>query len=158
MQEAARDPTTADGFICHLENHWFSIRPVAGQWWNFNSLLPAPQFLGSLYLESFLSTLKSQNWTIFVIQGNLPARADESMVQGSPMGRLWTPRDVRSLVIFWILAAGHESTSLAGCLTGFGQPVCTAQASLGTFMYMQHTSIHVQMPQLKRHTIGRAPS
>lgn len=98
MQEVARDPTSADGFICHLQNHWFSIRPVAGQWWNFNSLLPAPQFLGIVYLDSFLSTLKSQNWTIYVIQGKLPARADESMVQGSSTGRLWTPQNVRSVL------------------------------------------------------------
>lgn len=96
MQQIARDPTAADGFICHLQNHWFSIRPIAGQWWNFNSLLPAPQFLGLVYLESFLSTLKSENWTIYVVQGNLPDRADESMVHGSPAGRLWSPHDVRS--------------------------------------------------------------
>ncbi len=30
------------GFICHISNHWFTIRKVATRWFNLNSLEKEP--------------------------------------------------------------------------------------------------------------------
>ena len=51
-----------------MQEHWFTVRKVNGEWWNFNSLLPAPLPLTSLYLTLFLSTLGQQGYTIFVVR------------------------------------------------------------------------------------------
>lgn len=43
-----------------LQEHWFTLRQIAGEWWNFNSMYPAPQPLGTFYLDAFLGTLRNQ--------------------------------------------------------------------------------------------------
>lgn len=34
--EARRDPTAQQAFICNLEEHWFTVRQLHGQWWDLN--------------------------------------------------------------------------------------------------------------------------
>jgi Ataxin-3 len=96
MQAIAANPISAAGYICHLQNHWFTIRPVRGQWWNFNSLLPAPRFVGLVYLQTLLETLRSEKWSIYVVQGTLPAHVDPTLVREGHPGHLWTPEEVRA--------------------------------------------------------------
>ncbi len=66
-------PGTWHHLACHLvpvQEHWFTIRKSEdGNWWNFNSLFPAPQPLSQFYLSAFLDTLKEQGYTIFVVRG-----------------------------------------------------------------------------------------
>ena len=50
-----------------------------GQWWNFNSLFPAPQQLSQFYLSAFLATLREQGYSIFVVHGDLPTYPDTSV-------------------------------------------------------------------------------
>ena len=59
------------GKLC-MQEHWFSLRKVTGQWWNFNSLLSAPQQLSQFYLSAYLATLRDQGYSIFVVHGSLP--------------------------------------------------------------------------------------
>ena len=44
-------PETAEAFVCHLSDHWFALRKVAGRWYNLNSLFPAPSFVGDIYVS-----------------------------------------------------------------------------------------------------------
>ena len=94
MRAAAAAPAQQGAYICHLDQHWFTIRPVAGAWWNFNSLFPAPQPLSLTYLDAFLNTLRGQGWTIFVVHGRVPPGGASQPCSNSN-GRFWTPEEVR---------------------------------------------------------------
>jgi hypothetical protein len=50
-----------------LKEHWFTLRPVAGEWFNFNSLFPAPQPLSAFFLAAFLDSLREQGWTMWLV-------------------------------------------------------------------------------------------
>ncbi|GLC57851.1 hypothetical protein PLESTB_001280800 [Pleodorina starrii] len=91
-------PTTAGAFICNLSEHWFTLRRVAGgDWWNFNSLFPAPQPLSTFYMQAFLDTLRGEGWTIFVVTGTLPAAQPGSLEQlPNHPGRWWSPQEARA--------------------------------------------------------------
>ena len=69
------------------------MRKIAGDWWDFNSLLPAPRPLSHFYLSAFLSTLKQQGYSIFVIQGSLPAQNAGAATHDS-VGTWFTPEEV----------------------------------------------------------------
>ena len=73
------------------QEHWFTIRQVAGAFWDFNSLFPAPRPLTPTYLETFLATLREQGYSIFVILGTLPQGSSD---QGSGNGAFYTPQQV----------------------------------------------------------------
>ncbi|KAF7825577.1 ataxin-3-like protein [Senna tora] len=73
VAEAAQiDPELESAFICHLQNHWFCIRKVNGEWYNFDSLYAAPQHLSKFYLSAYLDSLKGFGWSIFLVRGNFP--------------------------------------------------------------------------------------
>lgn len=48
FQQAFR---TENAFVCNLGSHWFTIRKIDGFWFNLNSLLKTPQYLGDFYLR-----------------------------------------------------------------------------------------------------------
>lgn len=73
VAEASKhEPETENAFICHLHDHWFCIRKVNGEWYNFNSLYPAPEHLSKFYLSAYLDSLKGSGWSIFLVRGNFP--------------------------------------------------------------------------------------
>eukprot|EP01104_Vermistella_antarctica_P010439 TRINITY_DN2791_c0_g1_i1.p1 TRINITY_DN2791_c0_g1~~TRINITY_DN2791_c0_g1_i1.p1 ORF type:complete len:482 (-),score=105.20 TRINITY_DN2791_c0_g1_i1:119-1564(-) len=84
MAAIREDPLLAESFICNLSEHWFTIRRIrfrtppanaedpSSAWYNFNSLLPAPQILSDFYLKLYLATLVEEGYTIFVLIGDLP--------------------------------------------------------------------------------------
>ncbi|XP_076931776.1 ataxin-3 homolog [Bidens hawaiensis] len=71
-EPAQVDPELENAFICHLQDHWFCIRKVNGEWYNFDSLYAAPEHLSKFYLSAYLDTLKGFGWSIFLVRGNLP--------------------------------------------------------------------------------------
>lgn len=78
------------------QEHWFAIRKVEGDWWNFNSLYPAPEFLSAFYLTAYLDSLKEQGYTIFVIRGPLPASpASTGTLDMDGPGKWWSADEVR---------------------------------------------------------------
>jgi len=104
VRAAATEPQREEAFICNLQEHWFTIRKMecdaeGVEWWNFNSLFPAPQPLGTFYLSAFLATLREQGYQIFVIRGNLPAPqrppSDGSGAVPGGAGRWFTPSSAK---------------------------------------------------------------
>ncbi|CAL0306395.1 unnamed protein product [Lupinus luteus] len=71
-EPAQIDPELENAFICHLQDHWFCIRKVNGEWYNFDSLYAAPQHLSKFYLSAYLDSLKGSGWSIFLVRGNFP--------------------------------------------------------------------------------------
>ncbi|GLJ42731.1 hypothetical protein SUGI_0885950 [Cryptomeria japonica] len=97
--EAQRDPQNEEGFICHLQDHWFCIRKVGGEWYNFNSLYPAPEHLSKFYLSAYMDTLKSSGWSIFLVRGNFPKECPVSSSESSnAFGQWFTPEDAQRIV------------------------------------------------------------
>jgi len=47
-RDAKEQPHLEQAFICHLKAHWFAVRRVGGQWFDFNSLHAAPQALSDV--------------------------------------------------------------------------------------------------------------
>ncbi|KAE8692426.1 putative ataxin-3-like protein [Hibiscus syriacus] len=71
-ESAQIDPELENAFICHLNDHWFCIRKVNGEWYNFNSLYTAPEHFSRFYLSAYLDSLKGSGWSIFLVRGNFP--------------------------------------------------------------------------------------
>lgn len=71
QEESMYDPAEREtAFICHQEDHWFCIRKVNREWYNFNSLYPAPEHLSKFYLSAYIDSLKASGWTIFTVKGS----------------------------------------------------------------------------------------
>lgn len=114
--QAQIDPQNEDGFICHLENHWFCIRKVGGEWYNFNSFYPAPEHLSKFYLSAFLDTLKGAGWSIFLVRGNFPRDCPVSSSETSNAYGQWlTPDDAQRITksIAMTHNASHEKEKMS---------------------------------------------
>lgn len=60
-------------FICNHESHWYTIRELGdGEMYDLNSLNKSPKKISKFYLNAYLAQLKAENWSIFVVIGNLP--------------------------------------------------------------------------------------
>lgn len=95
---ATYEPQREQAYICNLEVHWFTIRQVDGDWWNFNSLFTAPQHTSAFHLAAFLGSLREQGYTIFVVRGTLPephARSESTSRLAGP-GQWFTPDQARA--------------------------------------------------------------
>ncbi|KAH9485378.1 Ataxin-3 [Psilocybe cubensis] len=84
-----RSPTTTDmigpylrtqlAFILNLEQHWFTLRRFGkaspnidldegdGHWFNLNSFLPAPEWVGKLYLGMVLQQAETEGYSVFAV-------------------------------------------------------------------------------------------
>jgi Ataxin-3 len=91
------DPEQEVAFICHLQDHWFCIRKVNGEWYNLNSLYPAPEHLSRFYLSAFLDTLKGSGWSIFAVRGNFPKECPLATEGSNGFGQWLTPDDARRI-------------------------------------------------------------
>lgn len=87
------DPEKENAFICHLQDHWFCIRKVNGEWYNFDSLYAAPEHLSKFYLAAHLDTLKTYGWSIFLVRGNFPAECPISSEASNGYGQWLSPED-----------------------------------------------------------------
>eukprot|EP01018_Ginkgo_biloba_P034628 Gb_37263 [translate_table: standard] len=97
-EQAQTDPQNEEGFICHLQDHWFCIRKIDGEWYNFNSLYPAPEHLSRFYLSAYLDTLKSAGWSIFLVRGNFPRECPvPSSETSNGFGQWLTPDDAHRI-------------------------------------------------------------
>ncbi|CAO2818134.1 unnamed protein product [Amaranthus hypochondriacus] len=93
-EPAQVDPELEKAFICHLQDHWFSIRKINGEWYNFDSLYPAPEHLSKFYLSAYLDSLKGAGWSIFLVRGNFPTECPLSSSEASNgYGQWLTPED-----------------------------------------------------------------
>ena len=93
---ARADPQSQAAFVCNLQEHWFTVRRVAGEWWNLNSLFAAPEPLSPFYLAAFLASLQGQGYSIFHIQGALPAPLLSSAADAGGPGVWFTTAQARA--------------------------------------------------------------
>ncbi|XP_054784490.1 ataxin-3 homolog [Prosopis cineraria] len=97
-EPAQIDPGLENAFICHLQNHWFCIRKVNGEWYNFDSLYAAPQHLSKFYLSAYLDSLKGFGWSIFLVRGNFPKEFPISSSEASNgFGQWLSPEDAERI-------------------------------------------------------------
>ncbi|XP_020113996.1 putative ataxin-3 homolog [Ananas comosus] len=92
------NPELENAFICHLHDHWFCIRKVNDEWYNFNSLYPAPEHLSKFYLSAYLDSLKGSGWTIFIVRGNFPRECPMSSESTNGFGQWLTPEDAKRII------------------------------------------------------------
>ncbi|XP_074582362.1 ataxin-3 homolog [Curcuma longa] len=90
-------PELENAFICHLHDHWFCIRKVNGEWYNFNSLLPAPEHLSQFYLSAYIDSLKDSGWSIFLVKGNFPKECPIPPDNSTVFGQWLTPEDAHGI-------------------------------------------------------------
>ncbi|KAL7095464.1 hypothetical protein ACP275_10G025600 [Erythranthe tilingii] len=97
-EPAQIDPEKENAFICHLQDHWFCIRKLNGEWYNFDSLLAAPEHLSRFYLSAYLDSLKSFGWSIFLVRGNFPKECPISSSEASNgYGQWLSPEDAERI-------------------------------------------------------------
>lgn len=97
-EPAQIDPELENAFICHLHDHWFCIRKVNGEWYNFDSLYAAPLHLSKFYLSAYLDTLKGSGWSIFLVRGNFPKECPMSSSEASNgYGQWLLPEDAERI-------------------------------------------------------------
>ncbi|THU95668.1 Josephin-domain-containing protein [Dendrothele bispora CBS 962.96] len=72
-------PHTQLAFILNHEQHWYTLRrfgpawadfrddPGFGHWYNLNSFLPRPEWVGKLYLGMVLHQAESEGYSVFVV-------------------------------------------------------------------------------------------
>lgn len=96
-EPAQIDPELENAFICHLHDHWFCIRKVNGEWYNFDSLYAAPEHLSKFYLSAYLDSLKSFGWSIFIVRGNFPKECPMSSESSYGYGQWLSPEDAERI-------------------------------------------------------------
>lgn len=97
-EPAQVDPELENAFICHLQDHWFCIRKVNGEWYNFDSLYAAPEHLSKFYLSAYLDTLKGFGWSIFLVRGNFPKECPMTSAEASNgFGQWLLPEDAERI-------------------------------------------------------------
>ncbi|KAF9598537.1 hypothetical protein IFM89_028069 [Coptis chinensis] len=97
-EPAQIDPELENAFICHLQDHWFSIRKVNGEWYNFDSLYAAPEHLSKFYLSAYLGSLREGGWSIFLVKGNFPKECSVSSAEASNgFGQWLSPEDAQRI-------------------------------------------------------------
>jgi len=72
-------PQTQLGFILNLQQHWFTLRRFgnasadvdqdegSGYWFNLNSFLPQPEWVGNLYLGMVLQQAETEGYSVFAV-------------------------------------------------------------------------------------------
>ncbi|KAF5279000.1 hypothetical protein FQA39_LY05678 [Lamprigera yunnana] len=85
VQSALNDPTSMQAFICNHKDHWFTIRRIANQWFNLNSLLPMPELISNTHLSLILAQLRNEGYSIFVIFGQLPDCDADQLLRVRPI-------------------------------------------------------------------------
>ncbi|WOH11000.1 hypothetical protein DCAR_0830477 [Daucus carota subsp. sativus] len=93
------DPELEKAFICHLQDHWFCIRKVKGEWYNIDCLYAEPEHLSKFYLSAYLDSIKGFGWSIFLVRGNFPKECPISSSEASNVfGRWLLPEDAERII------------------------------------------------------------
>ncbi|CAH0547792.1 unnamed protein product [Brassicogethes aeneus] len=84
VKTALSNPSAMKAFICNYRDHWLSIRKIARQWFNLNSLLSRPELISDTYLSLFLAQLRNEGYSIFVVFGELPECTADELLKYNP--------------------------------------------------------------------------
>lgn len=77
-RSAISKPHFEQGFILNRHSHWYTVRKINGVWWQINSTQQLPEQLTETHLSMTLAQLVADNWTVFVVRGDLPAPTSQS--------------------------------------------------------------------------------
>jgi len=80
-----QEPIQEHAFICNLQQHWFTIRKLGHQWFNLNSTQSGPVLITETYLSLFLAQLQQEGYSIFIVNGSLPACEADRMLRANPV-------------------------------------------------------------------------
>ncbi|UZJ51797.1 hypothetical protein CBS101457_001117 [Exobasidium rhododendri] len=62
-------------FVLNLDSHWFTIRGfLGGYWYNLNSFLPQPSWVGPSYLGALLNAAETEGYSVFVVRAQDDSR------------------------------------------------------------------------------------
>ncbi|KAL7304291.1 hypothetical protein TKK_0003092 [Trichogramma kaykai] len=84
-ERARDDPSQMKAYICNYKGHWFTIRKLGKQWFNLNSMQSGPQLISDTYLTLYLSQLINDGYSIFIVNGNLPACEADEVLRKNPV-------------------------------------------------------------------------
>jgi Ataxin-3 len=77
MRPFQSKPEEQLAFILNLDSHWFTIRGfTGGYWFNLNSFLEKPSWVGPSYLGALLNAAESEGYSVFVVAQDENARND----------------------------------------------------------------------------------
>ncbi|KAK6629203.1 hypothetical protein RUM43_003020 [Polyplax serrata] len=83
--EAKNNPELMKAYICNYKDHWFTVRKLAHQWFNLNSLSSGPKFISDTYLGMFLAQLQQEGYSIFVVLGDFPQCEADIVLKKNPV-------------------------------------------------------------------------
>uniref|UniRef100_A0A7S3UBD8 ubiquitinyl hydrolase 1 n=1 Tax=Picocystis salinarum TaxID=88271 RepID=A0A7S3UBD8_9CHLO len=85
-----------EAFLCLTSRHWFAIRKVGGNWYNFNSKLPAPVEVAEDSLLAYLTAMiENPHQSVFDVEGQLPVVGQEN---ANESGTWLTPLDAHEIL------------------------------------------------------------
>ncbi|KAF8585934.1 Josephin-domain-containing protein [Ramaria rubella] len=74
LREHQANPHSQMAFILNHQQHWFTLRrfgdlsdPESGHWFNLNSFLKEPEWVGKLYLGMVLSQAEDEGYSVFAV-------------------------------------------------------------------------------------------
>ncbi|CUA69756.1 Ataxin-3 [Rhizoctonia solani] len=73
MRQFQAVPDTQLAFVLNLEQHWFTLRRFGhpgrkGHWFNLNSFLESPEWVGNTYLAMVLQQAEQEGYSVFVVR------------------------------------------------------------------------------------------
>ncbi|CAE7204875.1 unnamed protein product [Rhizoctonia solani] len=82
--EEMRQYHTQMGFVLNLEQHWFTIRRFGhprrkGHWFNLNSFLESPEWVGNTYLGMVLQQAEKEGYSVFVVRPVDPSNPENML-------------------------------------------------------------------------------
>ncbi|EEB11731.1 Ataxin-3, putative [Pediculus humanus corporis] len=85
--EAKQNPELMKAYICNYKDHWFTVRKLAHQWFNLNSLSSGPKLISNTYLGMFLAQLQQEGYSIFVVLGDFPQCEADLVLKVKPVSQ-----------------------------------------------------------------------
>ncbi|KAJ8475035.1 hypothetical protein ONZ45_g15743 [Pleurotus djamor] len=122
--------STQLAFILNYEQHWFTLRrfgpamthpdedPGEGHWFNLNSFLPSPEWVGKLYLGLLLQQAEADGYSVFAV------------VQVDPSAPLAIPRTEADQIAA-TLPEPTETPNYSSSRSYSTKPTSSNQASVG---------------------------
>lgn len=52
----------AHAYVCHLEDHWFTIRKIGTTWFILNSLFKGPRIVSESFVELYITQLYTEGF------------------------------------------------------------------------------------------------
>lgn len=63
--------STEKAFVINRHDHWLTCRKIGKEWYDLNSMLEQPEHIGEYKLDAYLTQLRNEGYTIFIVKGNL---------------------------------------------------------------------------------------